>query len=62
MLESVKNYIKELPEEDFNEYYQKYILNVQDDNLSLETQFNGTTFISINKLITSINRELGNIK
>lgn len=62
MLESIKSYINELPEEDFNEYYQKYILNVQDDNLSLETQFNETTFISINKLITSINKELGNIK
>ena len=61
MLESIKSYIKELPKEDFNEYYQKYILNVQDDNLSLKTQFNGTTFISINKLITAIHRELGNI-
>ena len=61
MLDNIKSYIKELPDESFDDYYQKYILAVQDRNIGMETNFNSTTFISINKLISAIHRELGNI-
>lgn len=60
MLETVKKYIQELPDIDFNSYYQNYVLSVQDENIGIESkQFN--TFNDINKLIAKIQRELGNI-
>jgi len=60
MLETVKKYIQELPDIDFNTYYQNYVLSVQDENIGIESkQFN--TFNDINKLIAKIQRELGNI-
>ena len=46
MLETVKQLIKELPECSFDEFYQKYIFDIQDDNLSAETQISDSTFIS----------------
>lgn len=61
MLDNIKSYISSLPNDSFDDYYQKYILAVQDRNIGMETNFNGNTFISINKLITAIHRELGNI-
>lgn len=36
MLNQVKQYIDNLPQEDFNTYYYKYMLDVQDKNLERE--------------------------
>ena len=59
MLETVKRYIKELPDIEFNEYYQQYIFSIQDENIYSETAINDTTFISIDKLLGRIRKELG---
>jgi len=61
MLDNIKSYISNMPDDSFDEYYQNYIFAVQDRNIGMETNFNSNTFISINKLITAIHRELGNI-
>ena len=57
MLETVNTYIKELPNITFEEYYQQYILQVQDENIGIETKF-PDTFFSINKLLSRIQKEL----
>ena len=61
MLETIKQYIKELPQEDFDTYYQTYILNVQDANIALEIG-QPESITDISKLLTKIQRELGNIQ
>lgn len=58
MLETIKTYIKDLPKCTFDEFYQKYIFDIQDNNLSEETQVYDTTFYSINKLLTKIRKEM----
>ena len=60
MLETVKQYIADLPQEDFNTYYQKYVLAIQDENIGLEYK-QEITFSDINKLISKIQQELKNI-
>jgi len=59
MLETVKKYIAELPDNDFNDYYQRYIFQIQDDNLSNERGVSDSTFNSINKLLNKIRKEIG---
>lgn len=66
MLETVQSYIRELPNVDFNTYYQQYVLSVQDENLMSETQISETrisdsTFSSVSKLLVKIQREIGNL-
>lgn len=61
MLETVKQYIEELPDIDFTDYYQQYIFSIQDENLGLETTFQDPTFEDINKLLGKIRKELGDI-
>lgn len=61
MLETVKQYIEELPDIDFTDYYQQYIFSIQDENLRLETAFQDPTFEDINKLLGKIRKELGDI-
>lgn len=58
MLETVKQLIKELPEYSFDEFYQKYIFDIQDDNLSAETQISDSTFNSLDKLLNKIRKEM----
>lgn len=60
MLETVKQYIKSLPDEDFATFYQNYVLSVQDGNIGQEIN-QLETFNDINKLIIKIQKELGNI-
>lgn len=62
MLETVKQQIKELPDISFNEFYQRYIFSVQDENIYSETSFKDSTFFDLNKLLGKIRRELGEIK
>ena len=58
MLETVKQFIKELPEYSFGEFYQKYIFDIQDDNLFAETQISDSTFNSLDKLLNKIRKEM----
>ena len=52
MLETVKSYIKEIPDMDFTDYYQQYIFSVQDNNLALESNISDKSFNDISKLIS----------
>lgn len=62
MLDTIKQYIADLSDVDFNTYYQNYVCNVQDENIGLETSFSDNTFNNIGKLIARIQKELGNIQ
>ncbi len=62
MLDLVKSYIKDLPDIDFNTYYQQYVLSVQDENLMSETQISDSTFTNVSKLLVKIQREIGNLQ
>ena len=57
MLETINQYIKDLPNMSFEEYYQQYILNIQDENIGIETCF-PDTFYHIDKLLARIQKEL----
>ena len=64
MLETIKSYIKELPDIDFDTYYQTYICNIQDSNVISEIGSIGLdTTLSLDKLIAKLHKELlsGNI-
>ena len=61
MLDTVKQIIKELPEEDFNTYYQNYILSIQDENIGLEIN-SLDNFTDIGRLIGRIRKELSNLQ
>lgn len=39
MLETVKNYIRSIPDEPFHVYYHRYILEFQDDMLNREAGY-----------------------
>ena len=59
MLETIKTYIDELPELDFDDYYQNYIFEVQDQNLELEVSSLKTAdILSLDKLIAKLHKEL----
>ena len=58
MLETVKSYIKEIPDMDFTDYYQQYIFSVQDNNLALESNISDKSFNDISKLISKIQKEI----
>ena len=59
MLETIKAYIKELPDENFDEFYQKYIFEVQDQNIELEVSSIKTAdILSLDKLIAKLHKEL----
>jgi len=57
MLETINQYIKDLPNMSFEEYYQQYILNIQDENIGIETCF-PDTFNNIDKFLARIQKEL----
>lgn len=59
MLDSIKRYIKELPDLEFGEFYQRYICDVQDENLLVEVGSVKTDdIISLNKLIEKLHKSL----
>jgi uncharacterized protein YprB with RNaseH-like and TPR domain len=59
MLDTIKRYIKELPDQDFDHYYQDYIFRVQDQNLLTEVESIKTSDImSLDKLIAKLHKEL----
>lgn len=59
MLGTVKQYIAELPDTPFYEYYQRYIFNVQDQNISTEVASIKTDdILSLEKLVERLHQEL----
>jgi hypothetical protein len=52
MLDTVKTFIKELPDVPFDEFYQRYICYVQDQNIQIEVKGIQTDeIVSLNKLL-----------
>lgn len=63
MLETVKAYIKDLPDIPFNDYYQDYICRVQDQNVIAEiNDAKLDDIISLQKLIDRLDSELRRVK
>lgn len=59
MLDTVKSYIEELPDMPFDEYYQRYICSVQDQNITVEVNSVKTDDImSLDRLIARLHKEL----
>ena len=59
MLETIKSYIKDLPDKSFEEYYQQYIFDVQDQNIEAEINSIKTTdILSLDRLIAKLHKEL----
>lgn len=59
MLNTVKSIIEELPDIPFDEYYQRYIFDVQDQNIEAEvSSLNTTDILTIDKLIDKLHKEL----
>ena len=59
MLEPVKQFIREVPDIAFGEYYQKYIFRVQDQNITAEVNSVKTdNILSLDMLIDRLYKEL----
>jgi len=59
MLETIKTYIKETPNIPFEEYYQRYIFNVQDMNIESEiASIKTDDIVSLDRLIARLHKEL----
>lgn len=57
MLGTIKAYIEDLPEDTFEDFYQKYIFAVQDQNILQEVSGVKTTeIIELNKLISILHK------
>lgn len=56
MLDTIKVYIKEVPDVPFDEFYQRYICYVQDINVQMEVKGIRTDeIVSLNKLLARLN-------
>ena len=59
MLNTIKAYITELPEYNFDLYYQNYIFDVQDQNIFTEVNSIKTNdILSLDRLIAKLHKEL----
>ena len=62
MLEGIKAAISELPFISFEEYFQNYVMNVQDSNISYEVSFfirnNFVDVLTLDKVISDLHREM----
>ena len=59
MLGTIKAYIKDLPEDTFDVFYQKYIFRVQDMNIEAEVNSVKTNdILSLDRLIARLHKEL----
>lgn len=59
VLEGVKAYINELPDQSFAEFYEQYVCRVQDMNLMAEVNSVKTSdILSLDKLIAKLYKEL----
>ena len=58
-LDTIKCYIKELPDQDFDDFYQQYIFRVQDQNIIAEVGSVRTSdILSLDSLIAKLHKEL----
>lgn len=59
MLSTIKVYIENLPETEFFDFYQKYIFDVQDQNLQAEVNsIKSDDIISLDKFIDRLLHEV----
>ena len=59
MLDTIKSYISEVPNIPFEEYYQRYIFQVQDMNIEAEVSGIKTDdILSLDRLIAKLHKEL----
>lgn len=59
MLSTIKAYIENLPETEFFDFYQKYIFDVQDQNLQAEVNsIKSDDIISLDKFIDRLLHEV----
>lgn len=59
MLDTIKQYINTLPDTPFNQYYQKYINDVQDYALGQEVKdLRNADILSIDRLIAKLMKEV----
>ena len=59
MLETVKKYIEELPDQDFEDFYQDYIFGIQDQNIVAEvSSVHAADILSLDRLIAKLHKEL----
>ena len=59
MLETIKSYIKEIPDISFGEFYQNYICHVQDQNIAIEmNNIKSDEIMSVTKLLEKLKRAL----
>lgn len=62
MLQTVKDFIQNLPDESFQNFYTHYIMQVQDSNIEEEFKFlithNNLDVLSVDKLIS---KDLGKL-
>lgn len=58
MLTTVKEYIRDLPNIPFEQFYISYIMKVQDDNIISETKFlNANNLLDVGMIESSIMKE-----
>ena len=59
MLDTIKSYIKDTPNIPFEEFYQRYIFNVQDNNIAAEiASIKTDDILSLDRLIARLHKEL----
>ena len=59
MLDTIKSYINATPNIPFDEYYQRYIFNVQDANIAAEVgSIKTNDILSLDRLISKLHKEL----
>ena len=59
MLDIIKAYIRDLPDTEFEDYFQQYIFDVQDQNIIAEVNSVKTTdILSLDRLIARLHNEL----
>ena len=62
MLQTIKDFIQNLPDESFQDFYTHYIMQVQDSNIEEEFRFlithNNLDVLSVDKLIS---KDLGKL-
>lgn len=59
MLETIKHLINISPDISFTEYYQQYVMEVQDRSLDVEVnRLKNTDILSLDRLLSKLNKEL----
>lgn len=62
MLQTVKDYISNLPDSDFGTFYQRFVLSVEDDMLTAESKSIDVNTINVNNVSCIINELVEELK